>query len=227
MSNKIYNHDKEQRMQTKLTKSPRLSSRTQAFWTVDTTLIVSGIIASLSGIYFLIYPTGNRRTALLGDVLPYTRRTWDAWHTWTGAVMIAIAVIHLIIHLNWVSTMAKRMWKMVIRGSKGFNLGGWINLIIDGLVAVGFFLTAASGVYFLAFPGSGHGVEGAAFIFDSHTWDAIHTWGFVVFIAAAIFHFIIHWRWVKNVSRKVVLILIDPFQRSPHSAVKDTTESLS
>jgi membrane protein implicated in regulation of membrane protease activity len=77
-------------------------------------------------------------------------------------------------------------------------------------VAASFILTAVSGLYFLFVPagGSRGGLNpgwDSGFVFSRTTWDLIHTWAGVVFISAAVVHFWIHWRWVKNVTRKLFL----------------------
>jgi hypothetical protein len=41
----------------------------------------------------------------------------------------------------------------------------------------------------------------------------VHTWSGVVLIATAAIHFAIHWRWVKNVTRRLVLSMV-PVQRA-------------
>jgi hypothetical protein len=83
--------------------------------------------------------------------------------------------------------------------------GAVINLIVDAVIAVGFFLTAISGIYFLFTPTGGfQGGQNAnwdpGFLFNRTTWDLIHTWSSVAMIAAAGVHFVIHWRWIKNVT---------------------------
>ena len=42
------------------------------------------------------------------------------------------------------------------------------------------------------------------FLFTRTTWDLIHTWAAIVLIAAAVVHFAIHWRWIVNVTRRIL-----------------------
>jgi membrane protease YdiL (CAAX protease family) len=72
---------------------------------------------------------------------------------------------------------------------------------LNALVAISFFVTAASGIYFLFAPSGGQGVG------HNVTWDLIHTWAGVVLIVAAVAHLAIHWRWVKNVTQRLALSL--------------------
>jgi hypothetical protein len=42
----------------------------------------------------------------------------------------------------------------------------------------------------------------------------LHTWSGVVLVSTAVVHFAIHWRWVKNVTKKFFLTLLpEPAQR--------------
>ena len=85
-------------------------------------------------------------------------------------------------------------------------------MAINAMVAVSFLVCALSGVYFLFAPSGGfQGGQNAGWdpnwLFSRTTWDLIHTWSGVVMIVAAVVHFAIHWRWVKNVTRRFFLSL--------------------
>jgi hypothetical protein len=76
--------------------------------------------------------------------------------------------------------------------------GAWNNIPIDVILAVSFLLTAVSGLYF-----AGHRWA-QVFLVDRVTWDVVHTRAGVVMVLAAVVHFAIHWRWVVNVTRRVL-----------------------
>ena len=179
-------------------------------WLLDATVFLSGLVAALSGIYFLFVPSGGYqggRNPMYGVTILFSRHTWDDLHTWGGLLMIAAAVLHLAIHWRWVKVMSKRTVKALLsretRLSKGFRL----NVAINVLVAVSFLLTTVSGIYFLFAPSGGF--QGGSntgwdpmFLFSRTTWDLIHTWAGVAFIGAAVVHFSIHWRWVKTMTKR-------------------------
>ena len=60
------------------------------------------------------------------------------------------------------------------------------------------------------------------FLLSRSTWDLIHTWSGVVATVAAVVHFAIHWRWVKNVSRKFFVSLLPQPQATAKPAAKQT-----
>jgi uncharacterized membrane protein len=187
-----------------------LSARTRANWLINASVFVGGMIAGLSGIYFLFVPSGGYqggRNALYGLKILFERSTWDDFHTWGGVIMIGAVVIHIAIHWDWIKMMAKRVMSAVLRKGAQMSNGAKVNLIVDVLIAVGFVLTAISGIYFLFAPTGGY--QGGqnpgwdpGFLFSRSTWDLIHTWAGVVMIAAAGVHFVIHWRWIKNVTTR-------------------------
>jgi len=193
-----------------MSKKSGLSARTRANWLINASVFIGGVIASLSGIYFLFVTSGGYqggRNALYGLKVLFERATWDDFHTWGGVIMIGAAVIHIAIHWDWIKMMAKRVLNAVVRKGAQMSTGAKVNLIVDVLIAVGFILTAISGIYFLFAPTGGY--QGGqnlgwdpGFLFSRATWDLIHTWSGVVMIAAAGVHFVIHWRWIKNVTTR-------------------------
>jgi hypothetical protein len=121
---------------------------------------------------------------------------------WGGIVMIAVVMIHLILHWSWVVNMTRRMLKDLTGKNGKMNQRGRLNLLLNVVVGLSFLVTAFSGVYFLFVPG-GRGAVDPMFLFSRITWDLIHTWAGVILIAAGVIHFAIHWRWVVNVATSI------------------------
>jgi cytochrome b subunit of formate dehydrogenase len=188
-----------------MSRAIRMSRQTRANWLIDAAVLVGGILAALSGIYFLFVPSGGYRggrNPAYGLQILFERHTWSDLHTWTGVLMIAAVVIHLSIHWRWVKMMAGRVVDILRDGKVRMSQGAWRNLALNALVAVGFVICAVSGIALLFLPSGGHGAQQAGFVFSRTTWDVIHTWSGVVLIAAVTVHFAIHWRWVKNVTKR-------------------------
>lgn len=186
-----------------------VSQQTQKNWWIDAVLFTSALVAALSGIYFLFLPTGGYqggRNPLYNVQILFTRHTWDDLHTWGGIAMIAVAIIHLVIHWSWVTNMAKRTWNELTGKCGCMNARGRWNLNLNILVAISFLLTALSGVYLLFVPG-GRGTPDLMFLFTRTTWDLIHTWAGVTLITAVVIHLAIHWKWVTKVTSKMIKML--------------------
>lgn len=192
-----------------------LSATTKKNWLIDAALALGGLLAALSGIYFLYLPTGGYqggRNPMYGITILFERHTWQELHTWSGVAMIAVAAIHLAIHRRWVKMMAVRV-ASVIRA--GVSRGARWNVAINLIVAVSFVLVSASGIYLLFAPA--HGDSAVA-------WDMIHTWSGVTMIAAVAVHLAIHWRWIKNVTARLPRSLW-PERSAPASTVPAGTVS--
>lgn len=194
-----------------------VAPRTRLNWTIDAIVLSGALVAALTGIYFLFLPVGGYqggRNPAYDLVILFSRATWEDLHTWGGVAMIVAAVLHFSLHWDWVKMMTRRtctcLWDRQARMSRG----AWRNALLDLVVALSFLLTAISGLYFLLTP-SGHDAAGIVFLFSRTTWDVIHTWAAVVLILAAVLHFAIHWRWITNVTRR---ILGQPAPRDAHAA---------
>lgn len=187
-----------------MSSKTRVSTQTQKNWLVDLLLGTSGLLAAVSGIYFLFFPVGGYqggRNPMYGVSVLFSRATWDDLHTWTGIAMIAVVALHLPMHWSWVVSMSKRMLKALTGRSDGLNARGRFNLAINFTMGMSFFLTALSGVYLLLVLG-GRGAVDPLLLFSRAAWDGIHTWAGAVMILAVSLHFAIHWKWVVKVTRK-------------------------
>jgi hypothetical protein len=202
-----------------------MSMQTRMNWLIDLVVFVGGILAGLSGVYFLYLPSGGYeggRNPMYGVTILWDRHTWSNVHVWGGVLMIAAIAIHFVIHWQWVKRMTRRTVSALSSGGDKLSKGAKFNVAIDALVAVSFLICAGSGIYFLFAPSGGF--QGGrnlgwdpGFLFSRTTWDLIHTWSGVVLGVAAIVHFAIHWRWVKNVTARFFLSL------RPQPALKPAT----
>jgi len=197
-----------------MSKPIRMSTQTRANWLIDAAVFIGAILAGLSGIYFLFLPSGGYqggRNPMYGVTLLFERHTWSDIHLWGSVLMIAAIAVHFAIHWEWVKRMSRRTVKAMFGRNGTLSKGAKFNVAINALVAVSFLLCAVSGIYFMFSPTGGHqgGSDAgwAGFLFSRTTWDLIHTWSGVVLSAAAIIHFAIHWRWVKNVTARFFLSL--------------------
>jgi len=195
---------------TRIRKKP-ISTRTRSNWLIDAAVFTGALFTLISGIYFLFLPIGGSqggRNPTYGVTILFDRLTWEMFHTWGGVAMILAVVIHFSIHWKWVVMMIKRVIGKVRGSGTTASSGSWVNLVVDAIIALSFLISAVSGIYFLYVPVGGY--QGgrnpaweAVFIFNRTTWDVIHTWAGVAFILAAVLHFVIHWKWVVKVTKRV------------------------
>ncbi|MEJ2736314.1 MAG: DUF4405 domain-containing protein [Anaerolineae bacterium] len=198
-----------------MSKPIRMSMQTRMNWLIDLVVFVGGILAGLSGVYFLYLPSGGYeggRNPMYGVTILWDRHSWSDLHVWGGILMIAAIAIHFAIHWQWVKRMVRRTVSVLFSTGDKLSKGARFNIAIDALVAVSFLICAATGIYFLFAPSGGF--QGGrnlgwdpGFLFSRTTWDLIHTWSGVFMGVAAEVHFAIHWRWVKNVTARFFLSL--------------------
>lgn len=199
-----------------------ISAKTRINWLLDLSVFTSALFVGLSSFYFLFAPSGGfqgGRNLLGGTAVVFDRQTWGDLHTWGGVAMIIAITVHLAYHWQWVKSMANKVVRSFQSAGGKMSQGAKLNLLINITIGVSFLMTALSGIYFLFSPSGGY--QGgtnpgwdANFIFSRVTWDAIHTWSGVIMIIAAMLHFIIHWRWIKNVTaRFFVSFLKAPVKR--------------
>jgi len=185
-----------------------VSEQTKNNWLVDSVLLVSALLASISGIYFLYLPVGGYqggRNPYYGIRILFERHTWSDIHIWTGVLMIVVILIHIPLHWKWVNNMTKRMMRELFGEEGNLNPRSRFNVFINMLVGFSFTATAVTGVYLLFVPGGPQAaLYDPLFLFGRTTWDLIHTWSGVVLGIAALIHFAIHWKWAVKVTRKIL-----------------------
>ncbi|HEY61936.1 MAG TPA: DUF4405 domain-containing protein [Anaerolineae bacterium] len=191
-----------------MTTKRLISTQTRNNWLVVFGLFIGGIIASLSGLYFLLFPTSGYkggRNPWYGITILFDRHTWRDLHTWAGVIMIIIVLIHIPLHWKWIVNMAKKTSNIIKGQSKRFNARSKFNLTINSILGLSFIVTAITGLYFFFVPGSFHNslVSDNLILFSKTTWKDIHTWSSIILIAMATTHLWINWKWITKVTKIV------------------------
>jgi hypothetical protein len=179
------------------------SSQTRNNFLLDMPMLASGLVAVLSGIYFLFLPVGGYqggRNPFNGLVIFFERHTWSDIHTWSSVIIMALAAIHIPVHWDWITKMTRSGVRSLV-GKSRLNKFSKFNLFINVLIGLSGLVCGLSGLYFL-FESLLVPMGSGGWIFTCFVWDMIHTWSGVVVTATAILHFAIHWRWVAKVFRK-------------------------
>ena len=212
-------------------RTSRLSTATKFNWTLDAAVFIFALLSLLSAVYFLFRPTGGYqggRNPMHDATILLTRETWDLIHMWGGVLMIIAVAFHLWIHRQWLGMMARKLFNQTRGHGYRLSKGGKINLWVDAAIALSFLITAITGVYLLFAPAGGY--QGGrnpgwdpGFLFARTTWDLIHTWAGVALAVAAIFHLVIHWRWVTKVTGKMFRRIVSMPPRQSANATSTTT----
>ena len=185
-------------------KQSALTPRLRQNWWIDALLGLTAFLALASSLYFLAFPDGGyqgRRNPYYDLVVIFSRHTWDLLHTWSGAAVIFAALIHIVIHWSWIMGTLRRSWEVITGKRSSFGARLTYNILLDLTIAISFLLCAISGVMFIVFPAGGP--EGSLWLLEKTVWDLLHTWSGVLMTIAAILHFVLHWKWVTNITRKM------------------------
>ncbi len=159
-------------------KTRKVSPQTTNNWLLDMSLLTSGVVAAISGVYFLILPSGGYqggRNPYYQTQILFERHTWEDLHIWGGIAMILVAFIHIVFHWKWIKAMVRRTWSELSGKCACLNPRGRWNLVLNLVVGSSFVITALSGIYLLFVPG-GRGAVDPGILFSRTTWDLIHTW---------------------------------------------------
>jgi hypothetical protein len=85
-----------------------MNARGQFNLMINGVIGLSGLIAAVSGLYFLFFP-GSQGGSAKSIPLLFSRTTWDVIHTWSGVAMIAAAILHFAIHWRWIVKVAGKL----------------------------------------------------------------------------------------------------------------------
>lgn len=98
------------------TRSYTLNPRGRFNLWVNITVGLSFLVTAISGIYYLFFPGGR---SVADPMLLFNRQVWDILHTWGGVVMILAAVIHFVIHWNWIVKVTTGIVSSAFRSPRG------------------------------------------------------------------------------------------------------------
>lgn len=196
-----------------------MNQRIRLNWITNTGLLVSGLLALLSGIYFLLIPSGGYqggRNPMYGVTILFERHSWRELHQWSGLAMIALSAIHIVLHWEWFKAMIKCTVKVLL-GRRTLSPKAWVNLSIIVLVGFSFLIAAVSGLPFLNLSGEPIHTGGNMRLQANRatlseittlnalkTWEAIHTWASIAMVAFTTLHLVIHWSWVTRTTARLL-----------------------
>jgi cytochrome b subunit of formate dehydrogenase len=90
-----------------------MSNKVRLNYALDAVIALAFVFAAVSGVVFLLAGSGGYQGGRNPDfqtvMLGISRWTWSDLHAWTGLVMIAGVMIHLLLHWRWIVCVTKRL----------------------------------------------------------------------------------------------------------------------
>ena len=79
---------------------------------VDIVSFISFLVTAITGLLiFFFLPSGERNGGVHNTLLGLGRHDWGDIHDWAGIIMIIFAVLHIVLHWNWIVVMTKNLFK--------------------------------------------------------------------------------------------------------------------
>ena len=87
-----------------------------------------------------------------------------------------------------------------------------LNYWVDVGIGIAFVLSAISGLVFLL-PGD-FGSSSSLLGLSHRVWDSLHTWSSLTMIAGVLLHLLLHWKWIANMTGRLMLSKPSPRKRA-------------
>lgn len=142
------------------------------------------------------------------DVLGWYRYTWIDIHSWISILLLAIVIIHIILHWTWIKKIIIRIKNYVIGPIRKITeqyiviVVLFILFILDCLSGFVIWLILPRGEadYFAMINNMGR----TFWSLQRNVWLDIHAWLSVLILAIVIIHLILNWKWILRISGRIV-----------------------
>ena len=174
---------------------------------LDIIIFIAFAATAITGLLlWLIIPSGQGNGWFVFWGL--TRREWVDLHNWAGLTMLMGAIIHLVLHWQWILCVIQRFFGKLAQQTR-------INFSLDSFLFIAFFLASLSGlVAWLVLPSGGY--RGGRNPFFNATflglvrseWNDVHLWAGLAMMAIVIIHLALHWQWIVCTARRYAQITL-------------------
>jgi hypothetical protein len=201
-------------------------------------VLAMSIIATLASSYILwfVLPRGqgahfgmcaHQGMGITGNyytVFGWPRYIWIDIHNWASVVLLCLIILHIIMHWNWVIETLKRA-KAYFSGpvrKVGEQFIASVTLLIlfvaDCFTGFVIWLILPRGAldYYNMLSGMGRTFWGL----QRNVWVDIHVWLATLIVAIVIIHIILNWRWLVDVSKKILNRGLEFFKRKERTGME-------
>ena len=130
-------------------------------------------------------------------------------HEWLGLFIIALLVLHIVLHWNWVVSVTRTFFHKLIHESR-------LNYVLNAALFVDVIVVSLTGIAVSETLGLDFGLRGAMLI----DWQSIHALSSHLSLVLTAAHVALHWKWIATHAGKYLF----PAKAS-NSAAKRNPES--
>jgi hypothetical protein len=133
--------------------------------------------------------------AMFGVLLVAYNPAWSglAWHEWLSVAVVVPLLLHLVVNWNKVLRVVSTFTDRLFHGSR-------LDLVVDTVLFVVAVLVMVSGLMISQVVARAVGIT----IAPASIWVSVHSWSADLTIVLLLVHFVLHWRWVYNVSLRLM-----------------------
>jgi len=78
---------------------------------VDVVAFISFFVTAITGILIFVFlPPAEGKGVVHSTLFGYGRHDWGAIHDWAGMIMTLAAIIHIVLHWGWITSMTKSLF---------------------------------------------------------------------------------------------------------------------
>ena len=122
-----------------------------------------------------------------------------ALHELLGLLFIAVSIIHIVLHWDWVVNITRVFFRKLIHESR-------LNYVLNAVLLVDFLVVSVTGIAVSETLGVNFGLSGNALI----DWQTVHAFSSHLCLVLTAFHVALHWKWiVTNMGKYVRLPALD------------------
>ena len=182
-----------------------LSKETIRRYLINFVMFFLLLFVTTSSVYFLYVPSGYQggRNPRYNMQIIFTREAWHDIHFWTSIILSTVLFLHILLHWKWIKNVFFRMMKTLKQSMKSRNYMRIFNILDDGLSALFFVACLISGLILFVVPDGRDTKYLEIFSITRESWKSIHTITGIGMLAGVIIHLVIHWGWIRKVSKKV------------------------
>jgi cytochrome b len=137
------------------------------------------------------------------------KATGETVHEWLGVGIIAVIILHILLHWQWVTNITRRFFQQIKTEPR-------INYLVNVAIFISFTTVIFSGLMMSRSVLPFFGLEAATTPF----WKMLHSQASDVTLWLVAFHVALHWQWLVNAVKRYVVVPVGQYFSRKSSPIK-------